>query len=198
MQTANKNLLLVEGRGEQFALPFLMDEYTVWGDKRKDCVVEIKPLGGVDTILKPGVIEAESKTPGLKALGVIIDANDSFESRWTRLKERCRKIASSVPEDLPQQGLLHTTPKGLRLGVWIMPDNESRGMMETFLARLLSPECADIWELARDSCMGFPACSPPPNLPPQGGGANSARLSALLLLRRPLTPLLRSAPLPQG
>jgi len=129
-----------------------MDAHTVWGDKPEDWVVRIKEMNGVDTILKRGVISAESKTPGLRALGVIVDADDEFVARWGRLKQLCREIADSIPEELPPRGLIHVTPKGLRIGVWIMPDNSSRGMMETFLARLLSPECAPIWETAKRSC----------------------------------------------
>ena len=109
-------------------------------------------MNGVDTLLKGGVISAESKTPGLSALGVIVDADDEFDARWTKLKQLCREVDDSFPEDLPSEGLIHPTPKGLRLGIWIMPDNSSRGMLETFLSRLLSPECAPIWQMAQDSC----------------------------------------------
>jgi hypothetical protein len=153
MPPTNMNLLLVEGKGEQYSIPELMDAYTVWGDKPKDWVVQIKEMNGIETILKRGVISAESKTPGLRALGVIVDADDKFVVRWERLKTLCRDISDSIPDDLPPQGMIHITPKGLRIGVWIMPDNSSHGMMETFLARLLSPECAPIWHFARSSCV---------------------------------------------
>jgi hypothetical protein len=152
MPPTNPNLLLVEGKGEQYSIPELMDIYTVWGDKPKDWVVQIKEMNGIETILKGGVISAESKTPGLRALGVIVDADNRFEARWAQLKKLCREIADSIPEELPPQGMIHVTPKGLRIGAWIMPDNSSHGMMETFLARLLPPECAPIWRLAKAAC----------------------------------------------
>ena len=152
MAKQNSNVLLVEGKDEQFTLPFFMDEYIAWGDDKKDWVVEIKELDGIENLLKPGLIEAESKTPGLKALGVILDANDSFASRRSRVRERCRKIAAGFPEDLPLGGAIHTTADGLRLGVWVMPDNCSRGMLETFLSFLLIPDRRPLWDLARESC----------------------------------------------
>ena len=152
MPAKNKNLLLVEGKVEQYSIPELMDYHTVWGDKPKDWVVEIKQMEGIGEILKDGVITAEAKTPGLKALGVIIDADDSFGVRWNRLKKLLGDIEKPEPSDLPANGLIHVTSKGLRVGVWIMPDNSSRGMLETFLARLLSPDCAPIWDLARTTC----------------------------------------------
>ncbi len=152
MARSNPNLLLVEGKDEQFTLPFFMDEYTVWGDDKKDWVVEIKELDGIEKLLKPGLIEAESKTPGLKAFGVILDANDSFDSRWSRVRERCRKRAADFPNDLTSGGVIHVNADGLRIGVWIMPDNRSRGMLETFLSLLLIPERVPLWDYARESC----------------------------------------------
>ena len=152
MARQNPRLLLVEGKDEQFTLPFFMDEYVVWGDDKKDWVVEIKELDGVENLLKPGLIEAESKTPGLKALGVILDANDAFDSRWSRVRERCKKVAAGFPDDLPTGGVIHVNSDGLRIGVWIMPDNRSRGMLETFLSFLLVPERSSLWDFARESC----------------------------------------------
>ena len=66
MPATNKNLLIVEGKGEQYAIPELMDFHTVWGDKPKDWVVEIKEMNGVKAILKSGTISAASKIPGLR------------------------------------------------------------------------------------------------------------------------------------
>lgn len=107
MAKPNPNLLLVEGKDEQYTLPFFMDEYVVWEDEKKNRVVEIKELGGVEELLRPGLIEAESKTPGLHALGVILDANESFELRgcacvidsggWRLMSPRiCRQPVSSM------------------------------------------------------------------------------------------------------
>ncbi|MGO9599287.1 MAG: DUF3226 domain-containing protein [Isosphaeraceae bacterium] len=154
MAKQNPNLLLVEGKEEQYTLPFFMDHYVVWGDKKKKekWVVEIRQFDGVENLLEPGVIEAESKTPGLNALGIIIDANDSFESRWANVRNRCQKAVPSFPNELPPEGLIHITPDRLRIGVWIMPDNGSRGMLETFFGILLVAERVPLWDAARESC----------------------------------------------
>jgi len=161
MPKQNPNVLLVEGKDEQFTLPFFMDEYIVWGDDKKEWVVEIKELDGVENLLKPGLIEAESKTPGLKALGVILDANDSFNSRWSRVRERCRNVSAGFPDELSTAGAISITPNGMRIGVWIMPDNRSRGMLETFLSSLLIPERLPLWNFAQqccDSAQGIAGC----------------------------------------
>jgi hypothetical protein len=103
-------------------------------------------------LLKPGVIEAESKTPGLNSIGIIVDADVQFDSRWSNIRERCLKIAADFPEELPSGGLIHQNEHGLRIGVWIMPDNQSRGMLETFLGSLVTPKLEPLWSFAQESC----------------------------------------------
>ena len=152
MAKANPKRLLVEGADERRVIPFFMDEHVVWGDKPADWIVSIEEFEGVDNLLKPGVIEAESKVPGLEALGVIVDADDLFDSRWARVRERCLQIAADVPEELPSEGLIHAIENGPRIGVWIMPDNRASGMLETFLSYLLVPELAPLWSFARETC----------------------------------------------
>ncbi len=129
-----------------------MDQYVEWGDRPQEWVADVKSFNGVEDLLKPGVIEAESKIPGLKAIGIIVDANDRFESRWSSIRERCRKIAADFPEELPAGGVIHPNEHGLRIGVWIMPDNQSRGMLETFLGYLVAPSLSRLWAFAQKCC----------------------------------------------
>jgi len=149
---ANPNQLLVEGDEELRVISHFMDQYVEWGDKPQEWVAEVKSFNGVENLLKPGVIEAESKTPGLKAIGIMVDADDLFGSRWSSIRERCRKIAVNFPEELPPEGLIHQNEHGLRIGVWIMPDNQSRGMLETFLGSLVTQRLEPLWSFAQESC----------------------------------------------
>ncbi len=152
MAKTNPNLLLVEGNDEKYTIPRIMDHYVVWGDKESDRIVEIKNLDSVDEIMKPGVIESYAKIPKLNALGIIIDANDSFDLRWTMVSDRLRTVADDFPEDISEGGVIHQASAGLRLGVWMMPDNRSLGMLETFLGLLLKPDRIPLWNFARESC----------------------------------------------
>ncbi len=117
MPTASPNKLLVEGDEEKRVIPYFMDEHVIWGQKKQEWVVGIESFDGVENLLKPGVIEAESKVPGLRALGVIVDADEQLDSRWTQLRDRCRRIAPDFPETLPAEGLIHVKSDGLRIGV---------------------------------------------------------------------------------
>ena len=152
MASANPNMLLVEGKEERLIVPHFMDRYVVWGDKPEEWLVLIKAHEGVDDLLEPGNIEAESKSRGLKALGVLIDADDQFASRWSRLRDRCLRIAADFPVDLPLEGLIHQNDDGLRIGVWIMPDNQSRGMLETFLGSVVTATLEPLWIFSQESC----------------------------------------------
>jgi len=151
MPSANTKRLLVEGDEEKRVIPYFMDEHTVWGNNKDQWAVHIDEFDGVENLLKPGAIEAYLKEPGLRAIGVIVDADDFLSARWLRIRERCRRVAAAFPDELPADGLIYIAPNGLRIGVWIMPDNQSRGMLETFLGHLLVPERLPLWSFANDA-----------------------------------------------
>lgn len=152
MARANPNILLVEGDDDKRVIPNLMDEYVVWGNRPDEWIVEVRAHGGVDDLLDPRNIQVEAMVPGRKALGIVVDADDQFGSRWQSVRNGCLTLAADFPEELPPEGLVHENDQGLRIGVWIMPDNRSRGMLETFLNQLIVPDDAALWDFARESC----------------------------------------------
>jgi len=143
--------LLVEGKDDVYAIAGLMGHYVVWGTTAEDRPVEIVPEGSVDEVLQPGLVALYAKERGIEAIGVLIDADGDFGSRWRRLRDRLLQVDSSIPSDLPPEGLVQVSHEGPRLGAWIMPDNRSRGMLETFLAFLVPSESEDLWHHARTS-----------------------------------------------
>ncbi len=148
----NPNILLVEGDEEKRVIPFLMDHHVVWGDKETEWVAQVKSHGGIEDLLQRLNIESEAMVPGRKAVGIVVDANDHLDSRWAQVRHCCLGIAADFPETLPSEGLIHQNSQGLRIGVWIMPDNQSRGMLETFLSHLIVPDDAPLWAFAQESC----------------------------------------------
>jgi len=92
---------------------------------------------GVENLLKPKYISTQLKTPnGLTHLGIIMDADEEPDNRWKSLYNACLPNIPSLPQNLPAAGLIMTLESGIKFGVWMMPDNQSRGMLETFLAYL--------------------------------------------------------------
>lgn len=129
--------LLVEGSEDKRVVPELIEANGVqWGETAEEAVVYIKEFEGVSNLLKPGVIESELKASGVETVGIMIDANGDANGRFNQIRARSKILFPDIEEDLPPNGLIHTNGEGLKLGVWLMPDNRSHGMLETFLMYL--------------------------------------------------------------
>lgn len=104
---------------------------------------------GVENLLKPKYISAQLKTPnGLTHLGIIMDADEEPDNRWQSLYNACLPNIPNLPQNLPAEGLIITLESGLKFGVWMMPDNQSRGMLETFLAYLVPDN--NLWQYTQN------------------------------------------------
>jgi hypothetical protein len=154
MRKPHRGLLLVEGKEEQRVIPQFMEKFITWGerDERDKWPADIVEFDGVEPLLKPGVIEAELKSPNLKALGVMIDANSDPVGRWNRIRARAINAMPTIPENLPEAGLVITNDEGLRFGVWLMPDCSGRGMLETFLALFIDNPQSGLWVFIESHC----------------------------------------------
>ena len=149
MPQPNPRRLLVEGDEDKRVIPEFMDSYVVWGEKKSDAAVLIKPFDGIERLLKLGAIEAELNLADQDVLGIIVDADDRPDLRWAAVLRECRQFDPDFPAVLPSDGLIHVAPSGLRVGVWIMPDNEGAGMLETFLGQLVPTNQDSLWAFAQ-------------------------------------------------
>jgi hypothetical protein len=131
-----------------------MEKFIPWGeyDKPEQWPAKIVEFDGVEPLLKPGVIEAELKSPGLKALGVLVDANTDPVGRWNRIRARSITAMPAIPVNLPSDGLVMENDEGLRFGVWLMPNCSSTGMLETFLALFIDDQATELWSFVRARC----------------------------------------------
>lgn len=144
--------LLVEGEEDKRVIPQLIEANGIrWGENPDTWIVEIDQCDGFEKMVKQGLIETELKTSGLEVLGIIADANDKAEERWESLRNRCREFFPQLPDELPATGLIHTSETGLKLGVWLMPDNRSHGMMETFLTYLVPDDRNSVLKYAESA-----------------------------------------------
>ncbi|MFW5764028.1 MAG: DUF3226 domain-containing protein [Coleofasciculus sp.] len=108
----------------------------------------IEPYGN-DEFIDADVISTELKGSGLTTLGLIVDADDNLSARWDSIRNACLKSMHDFPEQLPETGLIYSIG-GIKFGVWIMPDNQKRGMLETFLAYMIPNESEPFWQYAQD------------------------------------------------
>ncbi|TVR10880.1 MAG: hypothetical protein EA395_08555 [Phormidium sp. GEM2.Bin31] len=142
-------VLLVEGKQELRLIPELMEANGVdWGTRQQPTVY-IREYDGYEKLIAPDVITTELQASGLKRLGVIVDADERPESRWQSLRNASLQAMPDLPESLPSQGLIHHSQQGIKFGIWIMPDNQMQGMLETFLADIIPEDKQDLWQFAQ-------------------------------------------------
>lgn len=151
MASPPKNRLLVEGDEDKRVIPYLIEANGIrWGETRSTAIVDIESYGGIEN-LDSKVIATEMKASGLSALGMVVDANNDPAGRWRRLRGACLPTIAGLPERLPDSGLVQCCDSGIRFGVWLMPDNRQRGMLETFLGFLVPSEYG-IWKWTAELC----------------------------------------------
>ncbi len=149
------NLLLVEGATEKRLVPELMEQRGVtWVRADRSFAVQIVDYNGISNMLAEGELETAIKTSRLEAMGIVFDADGLHEdgpSRWNSVRQRCSAIGVQLPPDPPAAGVIDLNPDGIRFGVWMMPDNSSRGMLETFLLNLVPSPQHPLYEHAVSS-----------------------------------------------
>lgn len=96
-----------------------------------------------DTMLLKS-IAARLVTTGLERLVVVIDAdNRGPQARWDAIRQRLENEGYEGLAKQPNpEGTILELPsvegrKPLRFGVWIMPDNQSEGMIEDFVTHMI-------------------------------------------------------------
>jgi hypothetical protein len=151
-----EKILLVEGAEDQRVIPELVEANgIIWGDKPKDRIVQIKSMDGVENLNKD-LINIELKASGLKIFGIIVDADDEPANRWQSIRNCLLERYPDIPEELPATGLIHHGE--IKIGVWMMPDNRERGMLETFLQFLLPDNDKNLWKFTEQSCKQASNC----------------------------------------
>ncbi|HUT92517.1 MAG TPA: DUF3226 domain-containing protein [Thermoguttaceae bacterium] len=147
-----KRILLVEGQDDQHVMWNLFEVravpkmFTVERPNPHENVEEGVGSGtdGGDTALLDSIrrwlLEVD-----LDCLAIVIDANDKGPAaRWQSIRSRLLNAGyQSIPEKHSLKGtvfelpLAPRSPRSVRFSVWVMPDNQSTGMLEDFLAGLI-------------------------------------------------------------
>ena len=162
MPIHHEKILLVEGDEDKRVIPELVEANGInWGESKKDYIVYIKSCGGIDNLLNKNLINTELKASNLKVLGIIIDADKHPKDRWQSIRNCIIDKFPDIPENLPNTGLIHDAHDEIKIGIWMMPDNKERGMLETFLKFLLPNNGEDLWELTERACKQATECGAP-------------------------------------
>lgn len=141
-------VLLCEGKDEQYVLPELLELAGVpWPEPPP---VEIVETDGVLQLLNADFLQAAYQAPHRAALGLVVDANGDPRARWASVRSVLAALAPGFPTDPTSTGTLHQVPGGPRLGVWLMPDNDRAGMLETLLLAIRKDD-ARLWAHVDDA-----------------------------------------------
>lgn len=156
---SNPKRLLVEGADEQRVIPELIEANGIpWGERRIDWIVEIVDANGKTSLLDPLFLSAHFDDAAMCRIGLILDADHNAGTTYDAARKKCLDHFPTLPASLPPEGAI-AEHDGRTLGVWVMPDNQSRGMLETFLAFLVD-DTDPLWphaQAARAQAVGLGA-----------------------------------------
>ena len=144
-------VLIVEGGEDKHFVISLMKNYVDWPDITLPPPIFVDDRKGVDRILSPGSLTAELKGSNVRTLGVIVDADDDPQGRYDRIRSLILELFPDMPLRLPATGLNVINSEEVRFGLWLMPDNVSRGALESLIERMVPPRQDTLWSIAGES-----------------------------------------------
>lgn len=120
--------LLVEGNDDKHVISAICNQHAI------PQTFEIVDCKGIDSLIVQ--IPIRFKESGIDTVGIIIDADTDLNARWQSIREILRKSNFVAPDDLPETGLILNN-ETQKVGIWIMPNNNTNGMLEDFISFLI-------------------------------------------------------------
>ena len=148
------NRLIFEGPDDKHVVMNLLYNHAHGGNRLEEAF-EPKEKEGVDNLIE--TLNEELKATDLGRLGIILDADTNLANQWARVTRvldthGCR----DVPAAPVANGTIVKTDDGKKIGIWIMPDNQSEGALEDFVGSLIG-EKDNLWPKAQADVNGIPA-----------------------------------------
>jgi hypothetical protein len=149
---ANRRILLVEGVDDEHVMKHICGNH---GIPHLD---EIKEHGGAPNLLESVPVRIKASEEG-DIVGIVIDADTNMRARWQSIRDRITTMGyENAPEAPVPGGTIIDPPDGTllpRLGIWVMPDNRTDGILEDFL-RFLVPQPSVLLDHAENSVADIP------------------------------------------
>jgi hypothetical protein len=73
----------------------------------------------------------------IDTIGVVIDADVNLEAKWSKIKNIFIKSGYEISKTPNKLGTIITSDNLPKIGIWIMPDNNEKGMLEDFVHQLV-------------------------------------------------------------
>lgn len=173
MAKNNSKIFLVEGAKDKRVIPYLMEHNGIKWEQKKEPVNivilnsnqdrENESLNNEQTI---NDITTFLKGSQLSALGLMLDNDYRPQDKWKSVKNICEKAIRKYyedqypdleipqfPDQLENDGLIIDLENNIKFGIWMMPDNQTEGMLETFLSYLISADNNETWLYAQETAI---------------------------------------------
>ncbi|WP_080058925.1 DUF3226 domain-containing protein [Spirosoma aerolatum] len=124
--------LLVEGNDDQHVVWAICEKYNI------PETFDVIDCEGISRILER--LPLELKQESIKAIGVVLDADQDLQKRWKNLSGILSSFGYAIPDQPSPEGFTHL-PHDIypTIGIWLMPDNLQSGMLEDFIRLLIRP-----------------------------------------------------------
>jgi hypothetical protein len=123
--------LIVEGTTDLFAIAELRNAFSLVDN------FDIVVLNTITNL--ENEINVRLKSSGLSTLGIVVDADENIENIWQNIHKIFSSNIIHLPTDLPSDGLIEIS-KNLKIGIWVMPNNQTTGILEDFIQYLIPIE----------------------------------------------------------
>jgi len=136
-----RSSLRVEGVDDQHAVVHLLIRHGIDYDSKPWPAEfpKIRQSGGDKSLLQ-GIPLGVALSTG-RAVGFVLDADSPLTHRWRTVRDRLRAADVTAPDKAPAEGFVgESSTYRSRVGVWLMPDNQHDGTLETFLRDLVDED----------------------------------------------------------
>ncbi len=133
-----RSSLHVEGPDDLHSIVHLLIRHGIDYDAKPwpSAFPKFKPVGNVESLLD-GIETAVELSTG-RAVGFVLDADSPLLDRWHAVRDRLRRAGVDAPDKPAAQGFVgHSSTFRSTVGVWLMPDNQHDGKLETLLKTLI-------------------------------------------------------------
>lgn len=150
---ATKKVLWVEGKDDKHVLMHLSSNR---GGPHFDDVI---PFEGCTNLVDSLHVRLKAAIGDDIIAGIIIDADMDIAARWQSLRAQLFRTGyQTVPDNPSSNGTIIDPPEGAflpRVGVWMMPDNQTGGILEDFL-KFLVPAGSRLFDHVTSSIAAIP------------------------------------------
>jgi hypothetical protein len=137
--------LIVEGRDDKWSIIALTRLYGWDWDSPQGHYPYIHDAEGVDNAIDALPVSVRT----YRRVGIVVDADIDQQSRWDGIKSKLHGVGIGLPA-IPNPHGLVVNIDDKRVGVWLMPNNQSPGKLEDFLA-ILVPSSDGCWGWADEA-----------------------------------------------